>query len=38
MELSGLTQIALKRDMSEAAGEEVMIHRMVKLNISALSL
>lgn len=38
MELSGLLQAALKKDMSEAAGKEIMIHRMVKLNIPALSL
>lgn len=38
MELSGLPQIALKKDVSEAAGKEILIHRMVKLNIPALSL
>lgn len=33
-----INQIALKKDMSEGARKESMIHRIVKLNISALSL
>lgn len=30
--------IALQKDVSEAVGKEIMIHRMVKLNIPTLSL
>lgn len=33
-----INQIAPKKDMSEAAGNESMVHRTVELKISALSL
>jgi len=33
-----INQIALKKDMSEAAGKESVIRSIVKSNISALSL